>query len=97
MATRLYSLGSQLPADVRTVEFDWTAFLALLPGDSIASYPVTADSGITLGTPSIADDVVYVRVSGGTAGTSYRVTCTVTTTNGEVEGMVAVVTVADAA
>jgi hypothetical protein len=97
MPTALYSLGSQLPTAVLTASFDWAGFLALLPGDSIATYPVTAEAGITVGTPRLADDVVYVRISGGTAGTTYRVTCTVTTGEGESDSMVAVVTVADAA
>jgi len=94
MPTRLYALPAQLPDAELTVSFDWGGFLALLPGDSIASYTVTAEAGVTLGTPTDAANVIYARISGGTAGTTYRVTCKVTTANGEIDSMVAAIAVA---
>jgi hypothetical protein len=97
MPTRLYAIPPQLPTAVLTASFDWTGFLALLPGDTIDTFSVTAEAGVTLGTPSRVGSEIFVRISGGTAGTTYRVTCTVTTGGGESDSMVAVVTVADAA
>lgn len=97
MPTRLYAFPAQLPTAGLTARFGWAPFLALLPGDSIATFEVTADPGITLGTATIDDAEVYVRISGGTAGQTYKVTCTVVTANNETDSMVATVTVANAA
>lgn len=99
MSTRLYHLQPQLPTAELTHEFDWTAFMALLPDtDAIATgnVAVTADAGITVSAHTLEGHKVYVKISGGTAGTTYRVTCTVTTDEGQTDAMVAEIAIANA-
>lgn len=67
----------------RTVSFDFTN--KLKTGDSVSGSPtptITADVGITAGSPSLVGNVVSVQLSGGTNGTRYNVACNVTTTPG---------------
>lgn len=99
MTTRLYQLQPQLPTAALTHAFDWSDFMALLNGDTlvIGGVTVTADTGITVSSATLDADIVYVRISGGTAGTTYRVTCAIETEGGEKDSMVAEITVADAA
>lgn len=98
MTTRLYQLQPQLPTAALTHSFDWSDFMALLPTDTLksAGVDVTGDAGITVSAPTLADDVVYARISGGTAGTTYTVTCSIETDGGEMDSMVAQITIADA-
>lgn len=77
----------------RIYQFDFTTFAEVSGGETISSPSVPAVSGLTIGTPSAADGVVSVRISGGTAGTKYTVTCTVTTSGGStlsIEGRLSV-------
>lgn len=60
--------------------FDWTQWLA---GDSIASCSVTC-TGVTVASHSNTANKVTCWLSGGTAGQSYEVACSVTTTVGRV-------------
>jgi hypothetical protein len=53
---------------------DWLA-----TGETIASYTVTVETGLTKDSDSNTDDTVTVWLSGGTAGTTYSVTCQITT------------------
>lgn len=57
-------------------EADW-----LTSGESIASYTITADTGITVVSDSLTDSnkSVTVWLSGGTAGQRYKVVCQITT------------------
>lgn len=56
--------------------FDWSDWLAT--SDTIASASVSADSGITASVVTTSTTTVTVRVNGGTAGTTYGVSCKVT-------------------
>jgi len=62
--------------------FDWSDWLA--SGETIATYPIAVDTGITLGTglkapSSSTDGKVTIWLSGGAAGTTYKVACRITT------------------
>ena len=63
-------------------EWDWAAWLS--DGETITGTVITADPGITVGAPSQAAGIVTVRVSGGTAGATYRVACRITTSGGNI-------------
>lgn len=56
--------------------FDWTGWLA---GDTIASYVMTVESGLTKDTDSNTDTAVTVWLSGGSPGKTYTVACKITT------------------
>ena len=53
--------------------------------ETIASYIVTPDTGITLKTHSEANGKVTVWLSGGTAGENYKVACLITTSAGRTD------------
>jgi TRAP-type uncharacterized transport system substrate-binding protein len=65
------------PSAVLDWVFDWSSWLAA--GETIASHVITVDTGIVKGSSTDADGKVTVWLSGGTAGTSYRVACKITT------------------
>lgn len=70
------------PPENKTITFEFADKLA--SGDSVSTIAaVTASAGISLGTPALSGSVVSVRVSGGTSGNDYTVTCQVNTTNGD--------------
>lgn len=85
------------PAEVDTYPVSFADWLADRPGQSIASYTVVADAGITV-THSRSGAVVNLTVAGGTNNTAYRITVTVTTTPGGLvrEADIAVTVKADA-
>ena len=60
---------------------DWLAALA----DTAQSIAVTVDTGITLGATQLSEGVVKVWLSGGTHGTKYKVTVSITTAAGRVK------------
>lgn len=64
--------------------FDWEAWLALV-SDSIASQEIIVETGITCDSSSIVDDMVIAWISGGTVGTTYRVTCRIVTSGGRTD------------
>jgi len=80
MATNQYSKD---PSAVLDYVFDWTEWLAT--GESISSYTITADTGITVETDSEASGKVTVWLSGGTAGINYKVACKITTSAGRTD------------
>lgn len=63
-------------------EWDWSVWLS--DGETITGTVITADPGITVGAPAEALGVVTVRISGGTAGTTYKVACRITTSGGNI-------------
>ena len=69
--------GKGLPGYRKNGEPPW-----LEDGETIVSYSVTAESGITLESHEITDDgeSVLVFLSGGTRGRSYDIKCRITTT-----------------
>jgi hypothetical protein len=69
------------PSDVSDFAIDWAKHLDA--GDSLQSATWSATpAGLTLGASSIAAGKASVWLSGGTAGTTYVVTCQAITTQG---------------
>jgi hypothetical protein len=68
------------PSDVLDYTFDWTDFLAT--GETISSYTVTPDTGLTKDSDSQASGVITYWVSGGTADSLYNVVCKIVTSAG---------------
>lgn len=69
-----------------SLDFDFDFATWMPSGDSLASSVVTAETGITAGTKSHPGaSVVKQFLSGGTHGTTYKVTCVITTTQGRVK------------
>lgn len=71
-------------------KFDMTNWL---DGDTIASHTVTVDTGITKNSDAKTTTDVTVWLSGGTAGSSYKVTCRITTAGGRTDEGVVVIRV----
>lgn len=61
--------------------FDWETEL---DGDTIAAVTFVVDSGLTKGTNNFTNTYATVWISGGTAGTVYRIVCRVTTATGRI-------------
>lgn len=61
-------------------QWDWTAWLA--EGETILTAIVTADADLVVDISSNTTTTVTAWLSGGTDGTSYRVHCHVTTSQG---------------
>ena len=72
------------PAEVQDYDISFTAWLAAL-SDTAASFTAAAETGISLDSSSMTAGVVKVWLSGGTNGTKYKVTATITTTAGRVK------------
>lgn len=70
---------SQDPADVLDYTWNWATWLG---DDTIASFLISASSGITVGQTAASDTAVTAWLSGGTAETSYTITCRITTALG---------------
>ena len=62
---------------------DWSPWLE--SGETITAQTVTAPDGITTDQVTQADGVVSYRISGGTAGGDYKITCQITTSTGRVD------------
>ena len=60
---------------------DWLTALS----DTAASFTATAEAGITLGATSLTAGVVKVWLSGGAAGTNYKITVRLTTAGGRIK------------
>ena len=71
------------PSAVLDYVFDWTEWLAT--GETITDYTITADTGITVDSPTEDDGKVTVWLSGGTAGVNYKVACLITTSAGRTD------------
>lgn len=71
------------PSATLDYAFDWSSWLA--SGDSIASATVTADTGLTVASTSVSSSSVTAWLSGGEAGSLYRVVCQVTTEGGRTD------------
>lgn len=71
------------PDEVRTLGLRWGGHLD--PGQAIAGCAWVAEpSGLTLANEGFNGTRSHVRVSGGTEGVTYTLTCTVTLTSGDV-------------
>jgi hypothetical protein len=71
------------PDAVLDYSFDWSAWLDV--AETISSYTIDEDTGITVDSDSEAAGVVTVWLSGGTAGTTYAVRCEVVTDAGRTD------------
>ena len=76
------------PGDVEVYEIDWAAMYLAGTGDTAGNLlALTAEAGITV-TPEVAigqpvtGGVLRVRVTGGTSGSSYKVTARLATSGG---------------
>ena len=72
------------PADMQDYDIDFTEWLTGF-ADTGASHTVVVDTGITKVSNTLIAGVVKVWLSGGSDGTSYKVTATLTTTGGRVK------------
>ncbi|MEV6432559.1 hypothetical protein [Nocardia sp. NPDC051463] len=81
----LYPIKTKDPASALDFKFDWGSDKAtapwLEPGETIQTHIVTVTAGLTKDSDLVGDAgrSVIVWLSGGTAGTTYIVTCTITT------------------
>lgn len=71
------------PNAVLDYQWDWSEWLAV--GETIASHTVTVPTGLTLDSSTASTTTVTAWLSGGTAGTTYTVTCRVTTSAGRTD------------
>ena len=72
------------PGETFDYDINFATWLAAV-SDTGASMVVTVDAGITLGATSLTNGVAKARLSGGTTGTTYKMTITLTTTGGLVK------------
>lgn len=77
------------PDAVLDYVFDWSSWLD--DTDTISSYTVTAESGLTVDSDSNTTTAVTVWLSGGTANTDYEVTCSIVTADGREDDRTAVI------
>jgi len=70
---------SKDPDETADYEFEWAADIGT---DTISNVTIVADTGITVDSNSNTDNVVTVWLSGGTARSTYRVVCRITTVGG---------------
>jgi len=63
--------------------FDWEDWLAV--GETISTSSWSVSAGITKGSETDTDTTTTVWLTGGTAGTAYTITCTVTTSTGRID------------
>lgn len=75
---------SKQPADVQDYDVDFTDYLASF-GDAGQGETTVADPGLTLVGHSLLGSVVKVWLAGGTDGSTYKITTTLTTTGGRVK------------
>ena len=75
---------TQQPTDDISYFVDWSPFFSVNDGDALSSVDWTSTpSGLTLsGAATTVPDTSAVFVSGGSAGTVYKVTGTMTTAHG---------------
>lgn len=72
------------PAEVQDYDIDFNEYLTAM-ADTGDSHTVVAATGITVDASTLAAGVVKVWLSGGTHGTNYKITATLTTTGGRVK------------
>lgn len=73
-------------SDSRLFAFDYRLWEEIrIDLDHVSSGTVTAEpTGLTLGTPTVVDTQVRVRVSGGTPATVYQLCCKATLASGSI-------------
>jgi hypothetical protein len=82
------------PSSVLDYAFDWTAWLT--GGDTITSHTVTADDpALTVDSTDATGTVITAWLSGGVVGSTYAITCHITTTQGRTDDRTITVRVRD--
>ena len=64
--------------------FDWEDWIDDV-SDTLADHTMVPESGITVDSSSIVSKTVVAWVSGGTVGTTYRLTCRIVTAAGRTD------------
>ena len=72
------------PADTEDFDISFVDYL-IARDDTGSSLTVTVDDGITLVSSNLVAGVAKVWLSGGTTGTTYKITATLTTTGGRIK------------
>ena len=74
------------PSEALDYDFDFSDFLTAC-GDTLSSSVVTADAGVVVQSKvdNAAAGTVKVFLSGGVTGTTYKVTCVMTTVAGRIK------------
>lgn len=84
MSTATWYQGLRLEKDPGdTFDLRWHYDQLLAGNEDVTSATATGDAGISVGTAAVTGKVVATRISGGTAGTTYRVTLTIDTSLGQ--------------
>ncbi len=65
--------------------WDWGAWLAAAGGDTIASYSVALDEGLSLVSHAESAGVVTAFIAGGSAGQQLSASCRITTAAGRID------------
>jgi len=75
------------PEAVLDYAFNWVDWLdtSTTPNESIIAHTVTVPTGLTLESSTAASGIVTAWISGGTAETTYRVECLITTSAGRTD------------
>lgn len=71
------------PASVLDFQWDWSSWLA--PDETINTFDVEPDTGITKGSAAQTAGVIDAWFSGGEVGKFYYVACTITTSQGRTD------------
>ena len=71
------------PVENKDYDFDWSDWMPT--GDSISTASIPNVDGITLGPKTVTGNVVKQFISGGADGVDYKITCTMTTTQGRID------------
>lgn len=75
-------------ADAARFNFDFSRYREPRAGQAILTAAVASTpSGLTVGTPAVSGAYVQAQISGGAAGTTYLLTCTITTSGGATRTM----------
>lgn len=69
------------PGDVVDIALTWSDHLG--DGETVSSGTWVVPAGLTAGSESVASPLTIVRVSGGSAGQEYKVTCQMVKSDGE--------------
>lgn len=72
------------PDAVLDYEWDWSDWLTAIT-DTITSVTFVPDTGIVVNSSSHTATAAIAWISGGTAGTSYNVTCRIVTAGGRTD------------
>lgn len=75
------TLTPKVPGETKDYGIEWED--ALAAGDAISASTWSVPVGLTKVDEEYAGTVTLVRIAGGTVGTSYTLTNTITTVNGE--------------